>query len=70
MSGRAPYVVVAEVRTSSDQGDGFAAFMVRHAAATRAEPGCRLFEVARDAADPNLFLLYEVYGDAAVYAAH
>jgi quinol monooxygenase YgiN len=64
------YVVVAEFRTLDGQGDAFAALMRRHAEASRAEPGCRLFEVARDAADPALFLLYETYDDHAAYAAH
>jgi autoinducer 2-degrading protein len=35
-----------------------------------AEPGNRRFDVLRDAADPNRFLLYEAYASAEDAAAH
>lgn len=34
------------------------------------EPGCRRFDVLRDTVDPNGFLLYEVYADAAAHRHH
>jgi (4S)-4-hydroxy-5-phosphonooxypentane-2,3-dione isomerase len=34
------------------------------------EPGCRLFDVCRDPADPALFFLYELYDDEAAIQAH
>jgi (4S)-4-hydroxy-5-phosphonooxypentane-2,3-dione isomerase len=34
------------------------------------EPGCRLFEVCRDPADPALFFLYELYDHEAAIDAH
>jgi (4S)-4-hydroxy-5-phosphonooxypentane-2,3-dione isomerase len=34
------------------------------------EPGCRLFDVCRDPADPALFFLYELYDDEAAIDAH
>jgi quinol monooxygenase YgiN len=34
------------------------------------EPGCRQFDVCRDAADPTLFFLYELYDDDAAFEAH
>jgi (4S)-4-hydroxy-5-phosphonooxypentane-2,3-dione isomerase len=34
------------------------------------EPGCRQFDVCRDAADPALFFLYELYDDEAAVQAH
>jgi (4S)-4-hydroxy-5-phosphonooxypentane-2,3-dione isomerase len=34
------------------------------------EPGCRRFDVWRDAADPGLFFLYELYDDEAALDAH
>lgn len=35
-----------------------------------AEPGCLRFDVFRDEGDPDVFLLYEVYADAAAYERH
>lgn len=64
------YVVVAEFRVRTGAADDFASNMRQHAALSRAEPGCRLFEVAQDTADPTLFLLYERYDDEAAYVAH
>ncbi|MFZ4808844.1 MAG: putative quinol monooxygenase [Hyphomicrobiaceae bacterium] len=64
------YVIVAEFRVRPDQIEAFRTYMVWHAARSREEPGCRLFEVAQDGVDPGLFLLYETYDDAAAYAAH
>lgn len=64
------YVVVAEFRTRPDQIAAFRAYMATHAALSLAEPGCRLFEVAQDTADPALFLLYEVYDDETAYVSH
>ena len=37
---------------------------------SRAEPGCRAFEVNQDRTDPAHFLLYEVFDDEHAYAAH
>jgi autoinducer 2-degrading protein len=34
------------------------------------EPGCLRFDVCADEADPNHFLLYETYLDAAAFDAH
>jgi quinol monooxygenase YgiN len=34
------------------------------------EPGCRQFDVCLAENDPNLVLLYELYDDAAAFAAH
>ena len=45
--------------------------IVENARASReTEPGCRQFDVCRDAADPALFFLYELYDDDAAIAAH
>ena len=37
---------------------------------SRAEPGCRAYIVNRSVDDPNVFLLYEQYEDAAAFDAH
>jgi quinol monooxygenase YgiN len=64
------YVVVAEFRAKPDQVNAFRAYMAKHAALSRDEPGCRLFEVAEDVAEPTHFLLYELYDDETAYVAH
>lgn len=64
------YVVVAEFRVLDGAVEAFAANMRRHAALSQEEPGCRLFEVAQDAADPTWFVLFERYENEAAYVAH
>jgi quinol monooxygenase YgiN len=64
------YVVVAEFVTRPSEIDAFADFVREHAAASRAEPGCRVFDVCQSRADPCRFLFYEVFDDATAYAAH
>jgi quinol monooxygenase YgiN len=39
-------------------------------AATRAEPGCRMYQVHRAQADPRRFFIYEQYDDQAALDAH
>jgi quinol monooxygenase YgiN len=39
-------------------------------AATRAEPGCRMYQVHRSLADPRRFFLYEQYDDQPALDAH
>lgn len=64
------YVVLAELRARPERIAELDAFMARHAAASRAEPGCLAFDVCRDPADAAAFVLYEVYVDEAAYTAH
>jgi len=39
-------------------------------AASRAEPGCLLYQAHRDPDDPNVIFLYEQYDDETAYQAH
>jgi quinol monooxygenase YgiN len=39
-------------------------------ASVRDEPGCLRFDVCSVAADPNRFVLYELYADAAAFDHH
>lgn len=64
------YVVVAEFLVDRADVDAFARFMQSHAELSRAEPGCRLFEVVQSRTDPAHFLFYEVFDDEAAYATH
>lgn len=51
--------------------DAFRAEMVANARASRTgEPGCRRFDVAYSEGDRSLVFLYELYDDAAAFAAH
>ena len=38
--------------------------------ASRAEPGCQLYQPHRSPVDPNVIFLYEQYADEAAYQAH
>ena len=42
----------------------------RLTAATRAEPGCRMYQVHRSTTEPRQFFLYELYDDQAALDAH
>lgn len=50
--------------------DEFLQVMNTNAAASRQEPGCTRFEIARAFDKPNLFALSEVYHDKAAIEAH
>ena len=64
------YVVLAEFRAKHGHAETFHARVTEHAAHSRAEPGCHLFEVARDPADPHHVVLFERYADEAAYLVH
>ena len=38
--------------------------------ASRAEPGCLMYQAHRDPENPNVLFLYEQYADEAAYQAH
>lgn len=64
------YVVCAEFEVHPAKIEAFASFMLRHAELSRAEPGCRAFEVNQDQTSAAHFLFYEVFDDENAYAAH
>ena len=60
-----------EFEIDPDQITAFDALIADHAAKTLAgEPGCMDFQVHVDRADPNTYLLYELYRDDAALVAH
>lgn len=65
------FALLVTIRVRPDAVDEFAA-AIRTAAETavREEEHCLRFEVAQDEADPALFVLFEVYTDAAALAHH
>lgn len=64
-------VVVVEFRIHREHIEAFAAAIVDNARLSlEREPGCHQFDVCRDAAEPGLFYLYELYDDEAAFQAH
>jgi quinol monooxygenase YgiN len=65
------YVVTVVFKVSAENADRFLKLMLANAEASRrTEPGCRQFDVCRDPSEPGTVFLYEVYDDAAAFAAH
>ncbi len=63
--------VVARIRAATGKGDALAALLTEQASVVRAaEPGCLVYRVHRATRDPELFLFYEQYADAAAFDAH
>ncbi|EJT84797.1 antibiotic biosynthesis monooxygenase [Pseudomonas putida S11] len=50
--------------------DFLTAIKVNAAASVATEPGCLVFDVSQDRADPEVIYLYEIYRDDAAYEAH
>ena len=46
------------------------AIKVNAAASVGTEPGCLVFDVSQDRADPEVIYLYEIYRDDEAYEAH
>ena len=68
MSG---FVIIVDFRLKPGTYDRFRALIVENAAASvRDEPGCRRFDVVVPEGESDRILLYEIYDDAAAFAAH
>lgn len=64
------YVVVARFVANDGSGDEVAALLAEMVSFAKSEPGCRMYVINRSVDDPNTFLLYEQYADAAAFDAH
>jgi quinol monooxygenase YgiN len=65
------FSLVVQMEVRPDRRAEFLAGMSANAAASvRDEPGCLRFDVCSVAGDPDRFVLYELYTDAAAFAAH
>lgn len=64
------YVVAARFVAKDGFGDQVAALLTEMTPFSKAEPGCRAYIINRSIDDPNTFLLYEQYTDAAAFDAH
>jgi autoinducer 2-degrading protein len=61
------FALLVSLQVKPDMDAQFqAAIEANSRASRRDEPGCRRFDVIRDAADPHHYLLYEVYDDLAI----
>jgi autoinducer 2-degrading protein len=70
-SEEAMFVVIVDFIVKPDFVDAFRAEMLANARASRErEPGCRRFDVAFSEKDSSVVFLYELYDDAAAFAAH
>jgi quinol monooxygenase YgiN len=65
------FVVIAEFEVKPDRREDFLALAHDDARCLVAnEPGCHIFDIAVDQADPNSVVFYEVYDDRAAFDAH
>ncbi|WP_422375387.1 putative quinol monooxygenase [Roseibium sp.] len=65
------FAVTVLFQIKEGQMDAFMPLMIDNAKASlRLEPGCRQFDVCRDAARPHEVFLYEIYDDEAAFKAH
>lgn len=64
------YVVVARFMANEGSGDEVAALLTEMTPFAKSEPGCKAYIINRSVDNPNSFLLYEQYVDAAAFDAH
>jgi len=64
------FVVMAEFEIKDGRGDDFADYIKWHAQESLKEKGCQLFKANRDSADPQRFVMYEIYDDEPSFLAH
>ena len=63
--------LIVEMQVRPDRRAEFLAGIAANAeASVRDEPGCLRFDICSVGSDENRFLLYELYTDAAAFAAH
>jgi quinol monooxygenase YgiN len=65
-----PYCVIAKHRAIPGRADAYEKRMLADLAKTRAEPEALQFHIHRDRLDRNLFVVYEVWRDAAALREH
>jgi len=64
------FVLQVQIRITPGNVAAFMEKLLENAAAARAEPGCRQFDVVVDPKDPTSVMLYEVYADAKAFEEH
>jgi (4S)-4-hydroxy-5-phosphonooxypentane-2,3-dione isomerase len=63
-------ILIVNIRVSKERIGDFIAATRENMGHSRAEPGISRFEFLQDDADPNRFVLFEGYRDAAALASH
>jgi len=66
----ASFINAVDLDIAPDQIAAYLSAIKENGAATIKEPGCRQFNIAVQAANPNHVFLYEVYDNEAALAAH
>lgn len=64
------YAVAATWRAKEGEEERIREILEAVAPASRAEPGCRLYQAHRSADDPRDFFIYEQYDDEDAFEAH
>jgi quinol monooxygenase YgiN len=67
---RGGLVVVAQWKAAPGQAGRVAEILDRFLPEAQAEPGIRLFQIARGKEDAGRFLFYEVFADEAAFVTH
>lgn len=63
--------LVVKIQMKAEFRDQFIKEMLADAIGSeKSEPGCLMFNIVNDAADPNILYLFEVYKDADAIEAH
>jgi quinol monooxygenase YgiN len=64
------YVVTAVWTAKPGQEEAVSDILRQLVPASRAEPGCSIYQVYRDPAEPRVFRLFETYDNEAAFLAH
>lgn len=65
-----PYCIIATHRALPGKADAFERRMLEDIPFTRSEPGCLAFHIHRDRAEPDIFVVYEVWQDRRALLVH
>jgi quinol monooxygenase YgiN len=65
-----PYCLAVRWTIKEGELDATLATLAKLVEASRAEPGCLLYQAHRSPDDPNVIFLYEQYADESAYQAH
>ena len=64
------FALTATWIAKAGEGEHVRDVLERLAGPSREEPGCRFYQPCRDPENPDVFLIFEIYDDAAAFAAH
>jgi quinol monooxygenase YgiN len=64
------FVLVATWTAKAGEEERVRDCLERLAGPSREEPGCRFYQPCRDPENPRVFLIFEIYDDAAAFDAH